>query len=464
MRILRSAIPSLVDRAMLMYVAVVLVMVIIIGAGIAFSETVESTAEMASALPRVKENAAAMISSQLRAGRSVEEAFDYTSDHMDRPDFVLEVTAEHAFFNGNVDWSRMTAGLNYFLYWIGETAKGFPPFAMRKASIPNGFVAVEPNYVYVAGKILVSFRQIAPFALLALAVGCIVSRLIGRFATRPLRTLSAQLHTLAKGNFDLRLAMTTGPAEIRTFNAVYNRAIQSVQSAVADRERAGENIRSFIADAGHELKTPITIIMGYLDAVVNELVSDPEDTHRILDKTLAECRRMRSTIAKLSTLAQLDRTTTEVGSFDAATLTGEVVDAIKAVTSNVHFDAPADEETLAVGNVDQVREAILNVIDNAVKYAPGSPIDVRVTQFATDVMIEIADAGPGMSLHDREHAFDRFHRGASCGDAEGSGLGLAIAKRAVECANGRIVLTSELGHGTAVRMYFPRITRDDGHA
>ena len=461
MRLLRSAIRSLVDRATLMYLAAVVVIALIIGTGMAFSETVASTSEMASALPQVKDNAATMISSQLQAGRSVQEALQYASDHIDRPDFVLEVTATHAFFNGNVDWSRTEAGINYLLYWIGSTVKGFPPFAMRKASIPDGFVAVEPNYLYVAHKIVESYTQVAPFVLLAMLFGYIVSRFIARYGTRPLCDIAAHFRTLADGHFDQRLTATTGVAEIRTFNGVYNTAIQSVQVAVADRERAGENIRSFIADAGHELKTPVTIIMGYLDAVVSGLVSDPQDAQRVLEKTLAECRRMRSTIAKLSTLAQLDRGATEIGSFDATTLTREVVDGLNAVTSNVHLDAGVEEDTLAYGDPDQIREAILNIIDNAVKYAPGSPIDIRVAQFTTDVMIEIADAGPGMSPHDRELAFNRFHRGTSAGNVEGSGLGLSIAKRAVERARGRIVLTSELGHGTAVRMYLPRITRDD---
>ena len=465
MRFLARAVGSLVDRAALMHLAAIVVMVLVIAAGIAFSETVASTSEMASALPHVKENAAAMISSQFQAGHSVAQALQYATDHMDRPDFVLEVTGnrDHAFFNGNVDWSRTAAGINYLLYWIGSSVKGFPPFAMRKASIPDGFVAVEPNYLYVGGKILESYAQVAPFVLLALVLTYIVSRLIAHYATRPLQDISAHFRTLADGHFDQRLP-ATGVAEIRAFNGVYNRAIQSVQIAVADRDRAGDNIRNFVADAGHELSTPVTMTMGYLDAVVGGLVKDQDDKERVLEKTLAECRRMRSTIAKLTTLTRLDRGVTETGSFDVATLTREVVDEVKLLTSKVHLDAPVGEEALTSGDRGQIREAIVNIIDNAIKYAPGSPIDVRVAQFDTHVMIEIADVGPGMSRRDRERAFDRFYRGSSAGDVEGSGLGLAIAKRAVECANGRIALTSELGQGTAVRMYLRHITGGDDRA
>lgn len=289
-------------------------------------------------------------------------------------------------------------------------------------------------------RIIVSFEHLIPSILLAPAIAC--GTMVARYATRPLRGLATQLRHFSAGDFSTRHANDAIPDEIRT---------------VADRRHAGETIPSCISDACHALKTPLTIMMGYLDAIETGLVTDPQDTHRILERTRAECRRMRNTVAKLAALARLEAPSKEVGSFDATALAGEVVDLMEALSSHVHLDVSFDEETLVSGNRDELREAVVIAIDNALKYAPGSPIEVRVRAFSSDVLIEIADAGPGMSSEDVEHAFERFYRGASHATVEGSGLGLAIAKRAVERAGGKIALLSEVEGGTTVRISLPRL-------
>ena len=100
-------------------------------------------------------------------------------------------------------------------------------------------------------------------------------------------------------------------------------------------------------------------------------------------------------------------------------------------------------------------EGLKNVIENAVRYAPDSPIEVTVVTVSQGTSsITVADRGPGMDAVDIEHAFDRFYRGSERASVEGSGLGLAIAKRAVERAGGTIAVTSTRGKGTSVTMTF----------
>jgi two-component system sensor histidine kinase TctE len=108
------------------------------------------------------------------------------------------------------------------------------------------------------------------------------------------------------------------------------------------------------------------------------------------------------------------------------------------------------------GDGDELAEAIKNVIENALKYAPDSPVAVEVASGAGRASVTVRDRGPGMSASDAEHAFDRFYRGSERAPAEGSGLGLAIAKRAVERADGTIALESVASRGTAVTMTFPQ--------
>ena len=298
---------------------------------------------------------------------------------------------------------------------------------------------MRSKVVVPSERTIVSFEHLIPAILAAPAIAC--GTIVARYTTRPLREFATQLRRLSAGDFSARPANDAIPDELREITAARNEVVWV----------------GFISDACHELKTPLTIVMGYLDAIGTGLVTDPQHTHRILERTRAECRRMRNTVAKLAALARLDAPSEEVGSFEATGLAGEVVDLMKALSSHVHLDVPFDDDTLVSGNRNELREAVVNAIDNALKYAPGSPIEVRVHTFSSHVTIEIADAGPGMSPQDMEHAFERFYRGSSHATVEGSGLGLAIAKRAVERAGGRIVLLSELGRGTTVRISLPRL-------
>jgi signal transduction histidine kinase len=98
----------------------------------------------------------------------------------------------------------------------------------------------------------------------------------------------------------------------------------------------------------------------------------------------------------------------------------------------------------------ELAEAVWNVIENALKYAPEAPIHLRAARSNGHATITVSDEGPGMSESERVHAFERFYRGDQRGEISGSGLGLAIAKRAVERAGGEIAIDSAPGHGTAV--------------
>jgi signal transduction histidine kinase len=105
-------------------------------------------------------------------------------------------------------------------------------------------------------------------------------------------------------------------------------------------------------------------------------------------------------------------------------------------------------EATVIGNRDEIHEAVANIIDNAMKYAPGTPIRIVARAADGGVEIAISDRGPGIHPDDRASIFDRFYRGATRGDIEGSGLGLAIAKRALERAGGTLSLAPVSGAGT----------------
>jgi two-component system sensor histidine kinase SenX3 len=113
------------------------------------------------------------------------------------------------------------------------------------------------------------------------------------------------------------------------------------------------------------------------------------------------------------------------------------------------------------GNENELHDAVANIVENAVKYAPDSQVDVRVRGEGDLAVVEVSDSGPGIPLEEQTQVFDRFYRGRDRTDsAEGFGLGLAIAKRAVERAGGAISLWSVPGQGSRFSIKIPRATRE----
>ena len=158
---------------------------------------------------------------------------------------------------------------------------------------------------------------------------------------------------------------------------------------------------------------------------------------------------MRTLIDNLVLLAKLEGDDTRPSEpFDVNLLIGEILDVRRGLDPSVRFELDARVAATAIGERTEIHDALANLIDNAIKYAPGSPIRVTIdsTRRAT-VEISVVDEGPGIAPEDQAAIFERFSRGSTRGEIEGSGLGLAIAKRAIERAGGSIALDANVERG-----------------
>ena len=216
-------------------------------------------------------------------------------------------------------------------------------------------------------------------------------------------------------------------------------------------------MRQFVADAGHELRTPLTVVMGFIDVLKRGASHDPALTARIFETMGQESRRMRMLVDKLIVLARLEQPelrTPEV--FDVTALSKRVVDTFLPLDRQNRLAFVAQAQAFVAADEHELHEAIANLVDNALKYAPDAPVRVSVESMNGTVEIAVSDGGPGFSSEDQAHAFDRFYRGTAHGAIEGSGLGLAIVKRAIERAEGEVKLESTPGCGTRVTLRLPR--------
>jgi signal transduction histidine kinase len=283
------------------------------------------------------------------------------------------------------------------------------------------------------------------------------ARAVTKAATRPLVETTEALWGLAGGDFTPRMiAAADAHSDIGRLARAYNAAAETVARAIEERRAAHAEMQRFIADAGHELRTPLTVVMGFVDVLESSRVPADVGT-RIFASMRSETRRLRGLIDKLITLVRLEspREETFLEPVDLRSIAARVIDSLGTLCTRRSVRVAADGDVWVRANEHELFDALANCVENALKYAPKSEVTITLERIDDEVVVRIADRGPGMTAQELQRAFDRFARGDLRGEVSGSGLGLAIVKRAVERAGGKVGLESAPGEGTCVTLTLP---------
>jgi signal transduction histidine kinase len=254
-------------------------------------------------------------------------------------------------------------------------------------------------------------------------------------------------------------ALKLAKEELRRANeALEQRVIErtaELRAALAARDQ-------FLSVASHELKTPVTALMLYLDSIVQGIeegrLSD-EERHRRLYKALESCQRLATLIERLldishhaAGLPHIERHET-----DLAALARQVAERLDETARQAGCRLSVRAEGPVSGSWDEMRldQVLTNLISNAIVYAPGGPIDVEVAAAANRAVLTVADAGPGVAPADRARIFDRFVQLDPERRQQGFGLGLWIVRQNVEAHGGSVSLVSKPGAGAVFRVELP---------
>ncbi|MBV8148820.1 MAG: HAMP domain-containing histidine kinase [Candidatus Eremiobacteraeota bacterium] len=341
-----------------------------------------------------------------------------------------------------------------------------PPGPLPETRLePLSVTAVEGGYIAFNASLPLVFISLIPYWRIMLGIAIvagILSWLVGRaFAARllfPINEVADSLRALASGDYTQRRFVMAGGDEVATLTAAYNDAAANVASAMEERRRAEERMRQFAADASHELRTPLTVIGGYIDVLRRGAIEEKTIARQILATMSLEKEHMRGLIDRLMRLARLDsETPPQPEAIDVTEFLRGQCDAVRRLDDRRLIDYSVEGVRTIEADRSELGEAMWNIIENALKYAPDAPIHLRAVQTNGHPVISVHDEGPGMSESERLHAFERFYRGDQRGEIAGSGLGLAIAKRAVERAGGDIAIDSAPGHGTSVTITLPTV-------
>ncbi len=288
-----------------------------------------------------------------------------------------------------------------------------------------------------------TYALVAGLSLLLLAV--VGSVVIGRLL-RPLRLLREAAQRTAETDFGEPIPVR-GDDEVSDLTRSFNAMLVRLSNAFTEQ-------RTFIDDAGHELRTPVTIVRGHLE------VLDPTDEQEVRETralVLDELDRTGRLVDDLILLAKSGRPDfVRPAAYDVALLTVEVLDnAVALGHRRWRIDARADVELVA--DRQRLTQALLQLAENAVR-STETASTVAVGSSATDreVRMWVRDDGPGVAPADRERIFERFGRAETGRGAEGSGLGLSIVSAIAHAHGGRVELVSEPGEGAVFTLVLPR--------
>ncbi len=293
-------------------------------------------------------------------------------------------------------------------------------------------------------------------ALFAVALGFFIGDRMAENTLRPVRALRDSMKNYGDYSKTPQLLPDMGKDEFGDLVAAYNLAFSAAHEALQERDAAEARTHQFIVDAGHQLRTPLTVLSGFVGILRRGQLRHPDDGPKILQKMDSQIAIMRKLVERLMLLESWQSSgdtmceLTDIGEFITA-----VVEPMGASHPDrtVRINAIADAK--ACVDTTELTYAVTNIVANALKYSPDSPITVDVTADWKNVYIDIADKGPGIPADALPYIFDRFYRGARR-DVPGSGLGLAIAKIAVERALGTLTVESRPGEGARFTISLPR--------
>ncbi|MET0464892.1 MAG: HAMP domain-containing sensor histidine kinase [Chitinophagaceae bacterium] len=284
-----------------------------------------------------------------------------------------------------------------------------------------------------------------------------VSFFFSRKAFKPFRDIIARVKSIGVENLSMRLEEQKGRGkdEIAELTKTFNRMLDRLETSF-------EIQNNFVSNASHELKTPLTAIIGEADITLSK-ERKAEDYRQSLEVILREAERLETLTTALLSLAQSGFNKNKEGYVPVRVdeLLFDIKGTIDRIDPENHIklmlqDMPMDENRLVVkGNLQLLKLAISNIILNACKYSNNQPVEVTLTCPGDQAVVRIADIGIGIPHDDIKHVFVPFFRASNTSSFKGYGVGLPLSMNIIRQHDGNIKVASEEGRGTEVTVLLP---------
>ena len=301
--------------------------------------------------------------------------------------------------------------------------------------------------------------------LIGVAAALVLGFLLAQSVGAPLRNIARAARNVARGNYRQRVP-ATGPREVRDLASNFNRMTEEVQ-------RSQQTLRDFLANISHELKTPLTSIRGFSEAITDGTIDDDAGIDRSARIIHNESNRVLRLVEELLDLSRIESGQVSMRQEDLSL--NELMEhvrevfAIRAEETGVELDVRSHGDSHISGDFDRLEQVLNNLLDNAFRHTPqGGQVRVASRDLQPGVVqVTVTDTGVGIPQDDVPHLFERFYRARQNGalqvngakGSKGYGLGLAITREIVRAHGGEIWATSELGRGTTFVFTLPTLTK-----
>ena len=327
-----------------------------------------------------------------------------------------------------------------------------------KAAMPDGnILVVAAPRPRVAGLSLFADELLPLFltgGAIALLLSLVLAFVIARWVADPLQKMLSAARAVPSE--EIRPIEPGGPREVQEVMRAFNSMTQRVQASQKSQ-------REFVANVSHELKTPLTSIQGFAQAILDGTADTPEARHQAAQVIHDEAARMHRMALNLMDLARLDAGTADLkmSPLDMGALMNGMAEkfAPLAERAGVTVSVRAASLPTVMGDGDRLAQVFTNLVENALKFTPsGGRVTLSARTVGGSVEIDVADTGAGIAPEALEHIFDRFYQADASRarrERQGAGLGLAIAREIVAAHGGKISVRSQLGQGATFTVSLP---------
>lgn len=356
-------------------------------------------------------------------------------------------------------------------YTVGAKS-GDTRWRVINASVPTNLGVT--GELYVAVPLDEVQRTVGRLRTIELVVGLAVLALLGlaafflvRRSLRPLVAVETAAEAIAEGDLSQRVPESDPRTEVGSLSQSFNTMVARLETSFAhqaaseaDARASEERMRRFVGDASHELRTPLTSIRGFAELYRQGALPSSADVDRAMSRVEAEASRMGLLVEDLLLLARLDQQRPlERAPVDLLELAGDAVQDARAIQPDRSVELEvlaAGPAPIVTGDAPRLRQVFGNLVSNALTHTR-SAVRVRVSTASGEAVVEVIDAGPGISPADRPQVFERFFRAdASRTRASGgSGLGLSIVAALVAAHGGTVEVEETPGGGATFRVTLP---------
>jgi two-component system sensor histidine kinase MprB len=281
-------------------------------------------------------------------------------------------------------------------------------------------------------------------AAIGIGTAAALGTFVARTAVGPVTRLTETAERVtATGDLGTRIDVDDTDDELSRLARTFNTMLEALEESVTSQRR-------LVADASHELRTPITSVRTNIDLLVSGRVNDPTELDRLVADVRSQLEELSELVGDLVDLARGGEPLAVHEPVHLDHLTEDALDRARRLWPDVEFSADI-EPAVVSGDPSLLARAVSNLLENAAKYAGDGGVEVDVREGA----IRVRDHGPGFTEQDLPHVFDRFYRAAGARWMPGSGLGLAIVRQVAETHGGSAVAENAIDGGAVVRLEIP---------